>query len=79
MKARVEAQLPAELIERIDRLVGARGRTQFIERALKAQLQRETLARLFQLADTHLRGLTLKDTYYISRAQLEERRGQADR
>jgi Arc/MetJ-type ribon-helix-helix transcriptional regulator len=77
MKARIEARLPSELVERIDRLVGARKRSEFIEKALSSQLQRETLNRLFRLADTHLKGLTLEDTYYISRAQLEERGGQS--
>lgn len=74
-KARIEARLSTELIEQIDKLVGPRGRTKFIEKALRAQLQQETLARLFQIADKHLKGLTLEETYYISRAQLEERGG----
>lgn len=79
MRARLEARLPVELIRQIDKLVGPRGRTKFIEKALRAHLQQEALARLFQLADTQLRGLTLEETYYISRAQLEERGGQARR
>lgn len=79
MKARLEARLPQELIEQMDKLVGSRGRTKFIEKALRAQLQQEALTRLFQLADAYLKGLTLKETYYSSRAQLEERGDQARR
>jgi hypothetical protein len=78
-KCRVETRLPPELVEEVDRLVGPRKRTKFIEKAISAQLRRESLKRLFEVADEHLRGVTLEDTYYISRAQLEARGGEADR
>ncbi|HIC96233.1 TPA: type II toxin-antitoxin system Phd/YefM family antitoxin [Candidatus Bipolaricaulota bacterium] len=43
----------------------------------KKAMRRQALDRLMELADRHLKGLTLEETYQSSRADLE-RRGEGD-
>lgn len=44
-------------------------------RRYKEVTKREALEKLFELADSHLTGLTLAETYEASRKELEERGG----
>ena len=71
-KKRTEVLLPKELVERIDTLAGARGRTRFIEEALRRELRRRAWEEWLALGK-RLRGLTLEDTLYAARAELEKR------
>lgn len=41
----------------------------------KRTMRRRALDRLMELADEHLKGVTLEETYYSSRADLEGRGG----
>ena len=74
MKVRIQVNLPADLVRQIDELVGPRKRSEFIERAIRAQLRQEAIRRWKELSQ-HFRGLTLEDVYYPSRKELEERHG----
>ncbi len=71
-KHRAEVVLPKGLVERIDSLAGRRGRTKFIERAVRAELRRRAFEEWIAFG-RKLKGLTLEDTYYTSKRQLEER------
>jgi len=71
-KKRTEVLLPRELVERIDTLAGARGRTRFIEEALRRELRRRAWEEWLALGKK-LKGLTLEDTLYAARAELEKR------
>lgn len=74
MKARIQVNLPEDLVRQIDELVGPRKRSEFIERAVLRELRLEALNRLKELGKK-FRGLTLEDIYYPSRQELEERHG----
>jgi len=74
MKARIQVNLPKDLVRQIDELVGPRKRSEFIERAVLRELRLEALNRLRELSEK-FRGLTLEDIYYPSRRELEERHG----
>ena len=74
MKVRTQVNLPADLVRQIDEQVGPRKRSEFIERAIRAQLRQEAIRRWKELSQ-HFRGLTLEDVYYPSRKELEERHG----
>jgi len=71
-KKRTEVLLPKELVERIDTVAGARGRTRFIEEALRRELRRRAWEEWLALGK-RLKGLTLEDTLYAARAELEKR------
>ena len=71
-KKRTKVLLPRELVERIDTLAGARGRTRFIEEALRRELRRRAWEEWLALGK-RLRGLTLEDTLYAARSELEKR------
>jgi metal-responsive CopG/Arc/MetJ family transcriptional regulator len=71
-KRRTEVVLPKELVERIDQVAGKRGRTKFIEQAAWAELRRRAFEEWLTLGK-RLKGLTLEDTLYAARRQLEER------
>jgi len=74
VKARIQVNLPEDLVRQIDELVGPRKRSEFIERAVLRELRLEALNRLKELGKK-FRGLTLEDIYYPSRQELEERHG----
>ena len=74
MKARIQVNLPEDLVRQIDELVGPRKRSEFIERAVLRELRLEALNRLKELGKK-FRGLTLEEIYYPSRQELEERHG----
>jgi len=74
VKARIQVNLPSELVRKIDELVGPRKRSQFIERAVRDSLRREAVKRWKELSE-RFRGLTLEEIYYPSRKELEERYG----
>ncbi len=74
MKARIQVNLPQDLVRQIDELVGPRKRSEFIERAVLRELRLEALSHLKELSEK-FRGLTLEDIYYPSREELEERHG----
>ena len=74
MKARIQVNLPEDLVRQIDEIVGPRKRSEFIERAVLRELRLEALNRLKELGKK-FRGLTLEDIYYPSRQELEERHG----
>jgi metal-responsive CopG/Arc/MetJ family transcriptional regulator len=69
-KKRTEVLLPRELVERIDALAG--GRTRFIEEALRRELRRRAWEEWMALGEK-LRGLTLEDTLYAARSEVEKR------
>lgn len=71
-KRRAEVVLPRELIEHIDAVAGRRGRTKFIERAVRAELRRRAFEEWLAMGHK-LKGLTLEDTYYAAKRELEER------
>ena len=71
-KKRTEVLLPKELVERIDTVAGARGRTRFIEEALRRELRRRAWEEWLALGKK-LKGLTLEDTLYAARSELEKR------
>ena len=71
-KKQTEVLLPKELVERIDTVAGARGRTRFIEEALRRELRRRAWEEWLALGK-RLRGLTLEDTLYAARSELEKR------
>lgn len=71
-KKRTEVLLPRELVERIDALAGERGRTRFIEEALRRELRRRAWEEWLAFGEK-LRGLTLEDTLYAARAEVEKR------
>ncbi len=72
MKYRAQVNLPERLIRQIDALVGRRKRSEFLEKAAIAQLRREALRRWVELGE-RFKGLTLEDTYYPAREELEAR------
>ena len=74
MKARIQVNLPQDLVRQIDELVGPRKRSEFIERAVLRELRLEALSHLKELSEK-FRELTLEDIYYPSREELEERHG----
>ena len=74
MKARIQVNSPEDLVRQIDRSVGPRKRSEFIDRAVLRELRMEALNRLRELSNK-FRGLTLEDIYYPSRKELEERHG----
>jgi metal-responsive CopG/Arc/MetJ family transcriptional regulator len=65
-------EISADLVRRIDELVGSKRRYTFIETAVRRALRSEAIRRFKELGD-HFRGLTLEETYYPSRRELEER------
>jgi predicted transcriptional regulator len=71
-KKRTEVLLPRELVERIDALAGERGRTRFIEEALRRELRRRAWEEWLAFGEK-LRGLTLEDTLYAARSEVEKR------
>jgi len=71
-KKRTEVLLPRELVERIDTLAGERGRTRFFEEALRRELRRRAWEEWLALGKK-LKGLTLEDTLYAARAEVEKR------
>jgi predicted transcriptional regulator len=71
-KKRTEVLIPRELVERIDALAGERGRTRFIEEALRRELRRRAWEEWLALGEK-LRGLTLEDTLYAARSEVEKR------
>ncbi len=72
-KRRVEVLLPKELLEEIDRMAGKRGRTKFIEHAVRMELRRRTFETWLSLGKK-LKGLTLEDTLYTARTLEEQKR-----
>jgi len=70
-RRRLVVEISAELVRGIDELVGAEGRDEFIEKAVRHALRSEAIRRLKELKE-HFRGLTLEDTYYPTRRELEE-------
>lgn len=64
--------LSQRVVQQIDEAVGPRKRSEFLERAALAQLRREALKRWLELSE-RFKGLTLEDTYYPSREELEAR------
>jgi metal-responsive CopG/Arc/MetJ family transcriptional regulator len=74
MKLRIQVNLPEELVQQIDQLVGPRKRSEFIEQAVLRELRLRALRHLRELSEK-FRGLTLGDIYYPSRKELEERHG----
>jgi metal-responsive CopG/Arc/MetJ family transcriptional regulator len=73
-KIRAQVNLSKEVIRQIDETAGSRKRSEFLERAAIAQLRREALDRWMRLGE-RFKGLTLKDIYYPSRKELENRGG----
>ena len=71
-KKRTDVLLPKELVDRIDTLAGARGRTRFIEEALRWELRRRAWEEWLALGKK-LKGLTLEDTLCAARAEVEKR------
>ena len=71
-KKRTEVLLPRELVERIDALAGERGRTRFIEEVLRRELRRRAWEEWLAFREK-LRGLTLEDTLYAARSEVEKR------
>ena len=71
-KFRAQVNLSEKVVRQIDEAVGPRKRSEFLERAAVAQLRREALKRWIELGE-RFKGLTLEDTYYPSRRELEER------
>jgi len=73
-KYRTQVNLSEKVVQQIDEAVGPRKRSEFLERAALAQLRREALMRWIRVGEK-FRGLTLEDTYYPSREELEARGG----
>jgi len=74
VKFRAQVNLSEKVVRQIDEAVGPRKRSEFLERAAVAQLRREAISRWIELGE-RFKGLTLEDTYYPSRRELEERGG----
>ena len=72
-KYRTQVNLSERIVQQIDAVVGPRKRSEFLERAALAQLRREALRRWIKLGEK-FRGLTLEDTYYPSKEELEVRK-----
>jgi metal-responsive CopG/Arc/MetJ family transcriptional regulator len=70
-KKRTSVLLPRELVERIDALAGERGRTRFIEEALRRELRRRAWEEWLAFGEK-LRGLTLEDILYAARSEVEK-------
>ena len=73
-KIRTQVNLSEEVVQQIDKAVGPRKRSEFLEKAAIAQLRREALARWMKLGE-RFNGLTLEDIYYPSRKELEGHSG----
>jgi metal-responsive CopG/Arc/MetJ family transcriptional regulator len=73
-KYRTQVNLSEKVVRQIDEAVGRRKRSEFLEKAALAQLRREALKNWMKLGEK-FRGLTLEDTYYPSRKELEDRGG----
>ena len=73
-KVRAQVNLSEEVIRQIDAVVGTRKRSEFLERAAVAQLRKEAFDHWVLLGE-NFRELTLEDTYYPSRKDLEKRSG----
>lgn len=73
-KRRTQVSISEQVVRQIDRAVNARRRSEFLERAAVAQLRREALKRWARLGEK-FKGLTLEDTYYPAKAELEARGG----
>lgn len=71
-KHRTQVNLSEKVVRQIDELVGPRKRSEFLEKAALAQLRKEALKRWIELGEK-FRGLTLEDTYYPAREELEAR------
>jgi len=71
-KYRTQVNLSERIVQQIDEAVGPRKRSEFLEKAALAQLRREALRRWIKLGEK-FRGLTLEDTYYLSKEELEAR------
>ena len=56
MLIRTHVILPAELVEEVDRLVGARRRSRFVEEAIRKQLRCEKMATVLRDSAGSLRG-----------------------
>ncbi len=72
-KQRTEIVLPKDLLQQIDAVAGKRRRTEFLERAARAELRRHAVEVWFALGK-RLKGLTLEDTLYEARRLEEQRR-----
>ena len=53
---RTHVILPAELVEEVDRVVGARRRSRFVEEAIRSHLKRQNMARALRETAGSLRG-----------------------
>jgi metal-responsive CopG/Arc/MetJ family transcriptional regulator len=73
-KYRTQVNLSEKVVRQIDEAVGRRKRSKFLEKAALAQLRREALKNWMKLGEK-FRGLTLENTYYPSRKELEDRGG----
>lgn len=73
-KRRTQVSLSERVIRQIDRAVSRSKRSRFLEQAALAQLRRDALRSWVGLAEK-FKGLTLEDTYYPARAELEARGG----
>lgn len=73
-KVRAQVNLSEEVVRQIDAVVGTRKRSEFLERAAIAQLRKEAFDRWVMLGE-NFKGLTLEDTYRLSREEMEKRGG----
>lgn len=73
-KCRTQVNLPERVVRQIDEAVGPRKRSEFLAQAALAQLRREALRKWTKLGEK-FKGLTLEDTYYPAREELEARGG----
>jgi metal-responsive CopG/Arc/MetJ family transcriptional regulator len=71
-KYRTQVNISERIVQQIDEAVGPRKRSEFLERAALELLRREALRRWIKLGEK-FRGLTLEDTYYPSKEELEAR------
>jgi len=75
-KRRTQVSLSERVIRQIDRAVSRSKRSRFLEQAALAQLRRDALRmRSWVGLAEKFKGLTLEDTYYPARAELEARGG----
>jgi metal-responsive CopG/Arc/MetJ family transcriptional regulator len=71
-KCRTQVMLSEQLVKRIDSIVSSRKRSEFLEKAAVEKLRREALREWRDLRK-RFRGLTLEDTYWKAREELEAR------
>ena len=75
-KHRTRVSLSERVIRQIDEAVGPRKRSEFLEKAALAQLRKEAFKKWIRIGEK-FKGLTLEDTHYPSKEELENRGGQA--